>query len=391
MFNTMITALIQKFFGGKPVVRAASLVFAGCLAWSSQATAASTCSSQAAWGGMTAWTIKPLTEKVTAGMVLATANAASHTFILNPTEGELFRSVSSWFGTKPESEFQTIPLRGAAGVGLRVTWEAATSSGGIKDMTTVDPGTVIAGQPITTMSGKLDGSASDVLYADTFKFELVVTDPALYVGGDKTLSTESFFFYWTGFGEATFPDDPNGTGCIVSMATLPPGALANIKLPYEPVPTCEFDTAALNQTVPLLPIVSASVARSNASRSAGAEGEMGFTLSARNCDAGAKFSLYFTDALSEGSERDYLQQANDSNVGIRIYYGNSTTPVEFGPAPVGSTLPSRAPISLGDKSVPVGATYDLPFTAQYVRLPDMEGGASVGEVSAKAKVTVVYL
>lgn len=378
----MNTSIIQRLAACKAAAAVVLAASAGCLGWSSPALAqeANACTGQA-WNTWTPWSIKPLTEGISAGMVLAEANATFYTKmnVVSP-EGQPVKSDSGWLtGTTTPAP---LPLRDVPGVGLRIKWLGITSPTGFKSLNTVPSGTPVD-QPLITMEGVLN-PAPNAEFTETYTIELVVTDPAAYVGGAVTAQSSAMFLVWTG------QTSPIQEACVMSVGPLPPAPLRAVVLPRLPAPGCEFDTATLNQTVPLSPAGSSSVARSNAARSAGTAGEKTFTIEARNCAAGATFNLYFTDALAEGSAQDYLRQANGSNVGIRLYHANAATPVQFGPAPKGSTLPARAPITVGGPSAEKGASHVLPFTAQYVHLPDATGTPTVGEVGAKAKVTVVY-
>lgn len=377
----MTTSIIRRLAAGKAAA-AALIALAGCLGWSSPVLAQAASCKGEVWNTWTPWSVKPLTEGVTAGMVLAEANATILTQMINSSpNGEPVKSSGAWF-VGFDNTTRLVPLRDVPGVGVRLKWLGVTSPSGFKSLTTAPAGTVIE-QHTVTLEGVLN-PIPDAEYTESYVMELVVTDPALYVGGAVTAESTGMLNMWTG------RQGENPVGCAFYVGPLPPSPLQSIVLPRPPAPGCEFDTATLNQTVPLSPAGSSSVARSNAARSAGTAGEKTFTIEARNCAAGATFNLYFTDALAEGSAQDYLRQANGSNVGIRLYHANTATPVQFGPAPVGSTLPARAPITVGGPSAEKGASHTLPFTAQYVQLPDAAGPPTVGEVGAKAKVTVVY-
>lgn len=378
----MTTSILQRLAARKSAAAAALIALAGCLGWSTPSLAQAASCQGEAWNTWTPWSIKPLTAGVSAGMVLAEANTTIRTQVFNSNpDGEPVESDGSWM-TGWNNTTRLVPLRDVPGVGVRLKWLSVTSPSGFKSLTTAPAGTVIE-QVTFTLEGVLN-PVPDAEYTENYVIELVVTDPAAYVGGAVTAQSTGMLNMWTGRrGE-------NGRGCAFYVGPLPPAPLQSIVLPRPPAPGCEFDTATLNQTVPLSPAGSSSIARSNAARFAGTSGERSFTIEARNCAAGATFNLYFTDALAEGSAQDYLRQANGSNVGIRLYHANAATPVQFGPAPVGSTLPARAPITVGGPSAEKGASHAVPFTAQYVQLPDATGTPAVGEVGAKAKVTVVY-
>lgn len=205
---------------------------------------------------------------------------------------------------------------------------------------------------------------------------------------------------------AAYPDDATNDGqsgipCFnpSPMATNNLGNLESVQLPSN-YPTCQFDTNSLNQSVTLQGINASRVAAAGGRREEGMESEAKFSLVANNCAAGATFSVYFSDPQGTGAQVDYLKPER-GNVGIRLYRdadsssgtAASQEPIVYLPQPVGSSLPSPTatnPIKYGNANAPKNASYNMKFTAQYVRLPNTPPLAEAGSVRAKATVTIVY-
>ncbi|MCY1223182.1 hypothetical protein D9M72_352940 [compost metagenome] len=205
---------------------------------------------------------------------------------------------------------------------------------------------------------------------------------------------------------AAFPDETTNNGeygipCFdaASMANNNLGNLESVQLPSN-YPTCQFDTNSLNQRVDLLGITASHIAAPGSRREEGTENEAKFSLIANNCAAGATFSVYFSDPQGDGTPVNYLTP-DRGNVGIRLYRdadpASGTTasqdPIVYLPPPVGSTLPSPTatnPIKYGNANAPKNTSYNMKFTAQYVRLPNKPPLAEAGSVHTKATVTIVY-
>lgn len=378
-----------KSYGRVLAAGSAVLAVAGTLLWSPPA-AATNCYTEY-WNTSSPWVVKPNADGISSGTVLATATTITRTVATTPTQtGGTF----SYLAYRPagqsyESIHNTEAVSGMAGVGLRIKWAGITSPGGFKSLDALPNGTVIPNALGDLVSGAYS-MMNNAEYTVTFALELVVTDAAAYKGGSVNIDQSGTLMLLPRM-EPNVGSTSN-TACHTGTLypSFPPESLRAISLPIPPAPTCEFDTATLNQTVTLGAANSASVAKNGAARSAGATGEKPFFIQAKNCGAGTIFHAYFTDALAASSTNDYLRPAGASNVGIRIYHDNDTTPVPLGPAPIGSTLPARAPITTGSVNAAQGANYSLPFTAQYVQLPDASGSASPGEMSASAKLTIVY-
>lgn len=343
------------------------------------------------WDQTSAWAVKADAAALTTGTVLATASASMRTVSTFPAaSGEFSVHLGRLSAQGYDTATDSVPVKGVPGVGLRLKWGGVSSPGGFKTLTTASIGTPIATALFQAAHGFMQMAVNEVL--DTsISFELVITDVDSYVGGVANIQQPGSLVTQVEF------DTSNPTGGLGTCTgpwglwpPVPPDSLQVATLPKVPAPTCEFDTATLNQTVELPGVPSSSVASGGSARSAGMSGEKRFSINAKNCAAGAVFNLYFTDANANGSVDDFLRQANNSDVGIRIYYDNAVNPVAFGPAPIGSTVPERAPITLGSPAAEKGVNYAIPFTAQYVRVPGASGKAFVGDVGAKAKVTVVY-
>lgn len=341
------------------------------------------------WKSTTAWSVRPNADGLTGGTVLATASATTHTTMATPSPDGAQFDVFGYLLSGPLNEFDSTPVSGVPGVSLRIKWDGVTAPEGFKSLDISPNGTVVSNAVVPLARGVLN-AAQNAHFRTTLNLELVVTDVAAYQGGGAKIVFQNNMVFLTAMEPVGGDKDLTACGTSPVVQSVPPPALQSVLLPVPSLPTCEFDTATLNQTVELPAVRRSSVANNGAARSAGMEGEKSFSINARNCAAGAVFDLYFTDANANGSTDDFLRQTTNSDVGIRIYHDNAASPIIFGPAPIGSTLPERAPITLGSPSADKGASYAVPFTAQYVRTPGATGKAFVGEVGAKAKVTVVY-
>ncbi|WP_129247245.1 fimbrial protein [Achromobacter veterisilvae] len=241
----------------------------------------------------------------------------------------------------------------------------------------------------------------------TGRYEIVLQNPDGYVSSYLTqdalrLNQGPLINVFLGsFPDNTTNDGESGIDCFTPtyMANNNLGNLESVQLPSN-YPTCQFDTNSLNQTVNLLGVNASRVVAAGRPREEGTENEATFSLIANNCAAGATFSMYFSDPQGTGAQVNYLKPER-GNVGIRLYRDAdvssgtpaSQNPIVYLPQPVGSSLPSPTatnPIKYGNASAPKNASYNMKFTAQYVRLPDTPPVAEAGSVKAKATVTIVY-
>lgn len=314
----------------------------------------------------------------------------------NNTETTLTVSPSADF-TGYNSVTAALPLKSLPGVGAAVTF--------IAGMTPTMPSLWIWPWPSKTgtvftpsskggylsyayPAGLSDGRYNTSMKA-VFRYQLYVTDATAY-GKDLSKINMSLEkgpqILWTAQLDGVVTNCFDGANTANRLTSIPAPVL-----PVPTVPTCDFNMTLMNQAVSLNPAISSSVAAAGAGRSAGAAGEKSFQLQASNCKNGALMNIYFTDTSNPASSNDYLVPTGGGSsagkVGIRLYHDTSTTPIQFGPAPVGSTLPSRAPITYSSS----GGSLTVPFTGQYVRIPGGTGStAPAGAVSAATTVTIVY-
>ena len=228
------------------------------------------------------------------------------------------------------------------------------------------------------------------------QYELVIVDAAKYAANDTTtLQLSQYISAQPGPQLSVVMYATADTSTTQEAVKCFNGTYYNLSLPPLPkalpkdLPTCQFNAGELNQTVKLNSATQSQIASQGSTRSAGTVGEMSFSITASACGKGAVYSAYFTDALHTSSQQNYLEPSSGKKVGVRLYHSTETTPITFGPAPVGSTLPPQAPIKYGNSSAAAGASYTMPFTAQYVRMPGVNT-APAGAVTAMATVTIVY-
>ena len=311
----------------------------------------------------------------------------------------------SWTLLSPYSGYDattnSIPLATTTGIGGRTT------------IVTIDYGPLTSADALNHLPLVINPkSQADLVYASpprypllkryngTTKYyavyELVITDAAQYAASNID---ESFLSSFIAAQPAPLinvyiqahPDSTSSyenvycfNGSNYKLTTLPPLP----KLPRD-LPTCQFNAGELNQTVTLSSATQSQVASQGSQRSAGAVGEKAFSITASGCGKGAVYFVYFTDALHTSSQQNYLEPNSGKKVGVRLYHSTETTPIPFGPTPQGSTLPPQAPIRYGNSSAMAGASYVMPFAAQYVRMPGADT-VQTGPVTAMATVTIVY-
>lgn len=229
-------------------------------------------------------------------------------------------------------------------------------------------------------------------YTQGYRYVLVVTNPAAYTGGSFSGFQLAGGARFTASGAMReVPSITCGNRDLIAdlnttLPTIPP-------LPPPVAPTCTFDQATLNQTVPMGPASPSSIAVQGSSRAAGAEGQATFRLDAV-CPKPKAFNLYFTDVANPAENAaPFIKQAagvSKETVGLRLFHDQDTNPLSFGVAPVGSTIPTRAPLAFA--STQDNQAFSIPLTAQYVRLPGITSGTpiSTGPFQARSTVTVVY-
>ncbi|MFD4836562.1 fimbrial protein [Achromobacter sp. NPDC058515] len=342
--------------------------------------------SQGAWNVMEKWVVIPPAAALKNGDVVARQQATLNLGFTVVGTDTLYAQGSfpnnfSFDQAQRATVLPTIP-----GLGLRVTYViGSVTPGGVLGM--AGDGIVRPAGSLLSMQAMTAGIYAAAL---SFRFELVVINAAAYNGG-----TLGMVDGLTSVG-ITFSSDPSGLSCnlrpianpVVSLPGSPPPVL-----PPPASPTCAFTTETLNQSVRLNPVGASMVAANQSAREAGAMSEKPFAINATNCDKNARFRVYFTDSSNQGNTGQTLAQNASSSsrnqVGIRIYYDNQTTPINFGPAPTGAAAGANyVELSAGSTA---GVSVAAPFTAQYVANPGVSPSQITGgHVEAEAIVTIVY-
>lgn len=330
---------------------------------------------------------------VTNGYVIADLNVSHIVTATNAAKNYTF-SVGV-IGPPITGAYQTAPLITLPGLGVRWKWMGYED---VQDALLVfgngiqPPETVITGPAVDFMTAKFakDGTTKKIKLK--WKVELVVTDARRYRGGRIEFSRE------TVPGSMNIMPSVTDNFSPVVKQTCDPvysgfdKALAGgFDLPDPTKPSCYFPVGSLHQTVPLGPVPAGSVPADGSSR-ASTSRETKFQIQASNCVAGTAYSIYFTDANAVGESKNYLssQGALANKVNLRLFSAGNNTPVSFGPAPSGSSLPHNPP-GVMNAGTTAGSSHVHDFYVQYVRAPGVDASAlSPGDLTAKAIITVVY-
>ncbi|MBE1160518.1 fimbrial protein [Dyella acidiphila] len=182
-------------------------------------------------------------------------------------------------------------------------------------------------------------------------------------------------------GTYTIPGQTIITSNVYNVAgtalVTPPGSItlnsASITIAAS---TCKMTTPN-NQSVNLPTVGQAALAAA----ASGAGGGAGFHIG-MNCDAAVKLYVTMTDASNPSSVADTLSLAPGSTakgVGVQV---SGSTPVSYGPD--SSIKGNTNQWQIGESATAM--TYDIPFTAAYVRT----GAVTPGSVQAKATFTFSY-
>ena len=362
------------------LVLAAVLVSVGPV----QAQSSSSCYRSRDLTPLGSWSMAPGGTAFKNGDVIGRISAYAQ-FFLPVNHGETVEVIGG--GLAVSNPYKAVPLAGMPGLGLVVRWGGYQATA---NLAMVGPaasvGTVISGTNwLAVMKAR---TQVDYTLTQNYRFELVIIDERVYQGGKLTFTeTGQVTFATTNQKGAAIPQLCQN-GWLDPMAALT-GTVQVPELPKPVQPSCSFTTSTLYQNVPLGPVDPGQVAPYGSARSRGAEGEGRFTIRATACTKGTVLNLYFTDNRSASSTADFLNSSSNA-VGVRLYYVNGTAPVRFGPAPVGSTLPSRPAISAGP--IPFdNVGVDMAFTAQYVRKPNTTvSDVTAGPVNAQAVLTIMY-
>ncbi|WP_043005548.1 fimbrial protein [Comamonas testosteroni] len=295
--------------------------------------------------------------------------------------------------------YQTVALATFPGLGLR--WKFAgyedVSNAAINTGMLPSVGAVITNSASYWINAKFTSNATPKKYKLKWKFELVVTDLRAYAGGMGDFSRETSLNAMqvlSSIGDVTAPIVHQACSPVLSgfaQALGAGGVIALPELPKPPTPTCQFPIGTLNQTIALNPVSGASVPASGSLR-ASASNETRFQINANNCGANTDYAIYFTDANAAGASKDYLITAGAlaNKVNLRMYQGAGSAPIQFGPAPTGSSLPPHSP-GLVNSNTPANSNFIHDFYVQYVRAPGVDASqVTPGSLTAKMIITVMY-
>lgn len=287
----------------------------------------------------------------------------------------------------PSYPFDAVPMPQTPGVGVRVRWQdfAAHGLSWFEVFTQQPKGALLSGPYWYRL---VEGRASAWFTMNYFfDYEIVVIDASKYKGGKPVFTQEANI-------TATAYSDNKDTGgrreCRNGTFNILAPLVNDIsvpELPKPPVPTCA--SADLNVVATLPPVTVAQVAPYGSNRSQGMAGEYRFDLVGRQCPLGTKISAYFTDVRAPTADNNYVQSSHPS-VAVRLYHRDSTNPIMLGPAPVGSTMPSRLAVVEGPSTSAMSDMH-MPMTAQYVAMPGVDVTTiKPGSLQAEAVVTFMY-
>lgn len=290
-------------------------------------------------------------------------------------------------GIPVSNAYNAVPLGGMPGLGLIVRWGGYNATVTLTPTApSAAPGTIISNR--TWFSVLKARATSNYTLTHFYTFELVVIDEKLYKGGKLNFVETGKTLVQTASQKGAGVPQLCYNGFVDPMAALL-GTVQVPELPKPVTPTCRFTTNTLNQRVELEPVDPGQITPAGSARPTGSEGQSFFYVNATNCNKGAKIKLYFTDTRDTSTPKEYIR-TNNPAVGIRLYYSGEYETMPFGPAPVGSWVPSRYAPTLGPATYE-GGSLSAGFTAQYVRLPNKtEVDIKPGPVDASATLVIVY-
>jgi len=334
--------------------------------------------------------VAPDNSTLSNGSIVATMNATATYSITQSSIGTL-EILSHTQGKVDANGYNAIPLSSMPGLGVRVKWMPYAAS------TSLTPtaqwpfnGAISNVTELGTLLMAKSSSLTNYSITTRFSIELVVIDATTYRGGKLVFNDNSpvSVHYAVRNGTQIPVMCVNG---YFNLLLLLQGQTAPPELPRPYLPSCRFDAGALRQHVELDGVTTEEVAAFGSPRSAGTAGEKTFNVLATQCEAGARFNVYFTDANNTNSTANYLATTGvgRTRMGMRLYAANNSTPVQYGPAPVGNAVPANIAVQAGPTVA--NQTLVLPFTVQHVRLPGV-GSADVtpGSMDAATTVTIVY-
>lgn len=348
----------------------------------SPAHAADVCQRNTDWGSST-WVMLPSGNDFQNGQVIGSTRS-SVTYYLPSSRTTVI--VDGRSSNITQNQYNVVDLPKTPGVGVRIKWGGHWVHGSYKFniLNSTSNGTLLSrNSEQNLIRGNAPYSYIITLYYD---YEIIVTDSKKYKGGKLIVDTDAKVLAITSHSAGYGQPIPCIGGTLDLLDTLK-GDVTIPELPDPPTPTCA--SADLTLAAKMNSVTSSQTAGYGTSRSNGALSEFNFTLAGRRCPQGTTIKAYFTDSKYQSEERDYLKSSHP-DVGLRIYHRQEEKPIQFGPAPLGSTLPLRPAIIEG----PTTSTMTdilVPFTAQYVRTPTASAGSiRPGSLKAAATVTFMY-
>ncbi|WP_370678781.1 fimbrial protein [Comamonas sp. GB3 AK4-5] len=331
-----------------------------------------------------AWVTQPSGSEFRNGQVIASTRGAV-TYYVPHDRNTVILDGRSW--NIATSQYSVMDLPKTPGAGVRIKWGGYWIHGAYQFIHSylAPAGTLLSKNSNQNLTR---GKSSKSSYIITFyyDYEIVVTDNKLYKGGKLIIESTGRAFAYTSHSNGIGSPAPCIGGTLDLLEAIKVGTTLP-ELPDPPTPTCA--SADLAQVAKLKPIIASQVAPYSSNRSGGTAGEVEFQLIGRRCPKGTTIKAYFTDNRSPSSTNNYLNSSH-SDIGVRLYHKQSQTPIQFGPAPLGSTLPSRPAVIEGPVTITTTDMF-IPITAQYVQLPSVAAGdVKAGSMKAAATVTFVY-
>ena len=340
----------------------------------------------------TNWNVKSNTADITNGATVAEITL-SHTITASNTRRNYVMSVVIQ-SPNAGGAYGTIRLNSFPGLGVRWKWAGYENleNAAVNTSSLRPEGTAITGALVDWTRSAFTTDEPNKKFKLKWKVELVVTDITRFVGGHGDLSLDTSVQAMNVMPIITDNIAPvRRQACIPPISAVAEALAAPIELPNPSLPTCQFPFDSLNQAITLDP-ASVSSVPANGDPRASTSNETRFQIRALNCEADTAYAIYFTDARAVGASKNYLssQGALANKVNLRLFSAASNTPVSFGPAPVGSSLPGNPP-GVTNSGTPANSSYVHDFYVQYVRAPGVDASAvSPGSLSASAVLTVVY-
>lgn len=297
---------------------------------------------------------------------------------------------------------KTVKLNTFPGLGLRWTFAGYEDLGNAPLTNPIGGwmGAAVLASAQNWLTATFGGTPGTKIFKYKWKLELVVTDAKVYAGGVGDFAREPQIDEMTVIPVVSDNIPPTSpTACHPTVgnfrqALFAGGAVVLPELPKPPTPTCQFPVGTLNQTVTLSRGSTgyALLARPGSPRNTGSSGETHFQINAQNCGLGARYSLYFSDN-NEAGIKEYLKSTGNlaNKVNLRMYSEGSSTPVQFGPPPFGSSLPLYLP-GVNNSVTADNTSHVHDFTVQYVVDQSFPAATNppATDLSAQATVTVVY-